>query len=412
VAKKVSNTELNDTFPVETSEDTVKKMAAAPAAPKPLKTRLKETTTDTDDTPPDYAALGIADEKVGEFEELRLQFKELGRRSTTQVFECGEVVHKLEELAPDQEGFAKLSKAVFGLSRTGAENYSRVHRYLQPYRARLVKVAMIASGLYSLATAEPGKIEEVLAARETGEKLTLKQINAMIGKEASPSASPDDGGLAGLRAAAAEKAAFASKLLFDTVYQMLRDAHVALEPHHAGKHVVKSQAEATLVHPARLAGGLIESLTYAAQIPGGKVPAGVIHVLPVADNRWTQLRRVLNTMGSGETWPKVEKLGPWLAETVVPEFEWALGVERAEKARAVLDERAQASEAERLKVEHAKERAKLDAKKAREKAKLERARAEKRAVRAAKALTKLAASKAGAEGADADLAEPRSDTGV
>src|SRR5690606_30381238 len=129
---------------------------------------------------------------------------------TSQVFERGEVVHELHKLDPDQKAFAKSAKAVLGLSRTGAENYERVHLNLQPHRARLVKVAMIASGLYNLAGAEPEKVEEVLAARESGVSLTGAQIKAMLGKTRAP-ATPDDGGPDGLRAAVTEKTGYASK---------------------------------------------------------------------------------------------------------------------------------------------------------------------------------------------------------
>src|SRR5690606_9829311 len=135
-------------------------------------------------------------------------------------------------------------------SRRGAENYANVYHRLQPFRTRLVQVAMIASALYDLATAEPEQVEEVLAAREAGQKLTGKDIKEMLGKT-TPSASPDDGGPEGLRAAIAEKTAVATKQLMDTLYQMLRDTHVALEPHHQGKNVVKGKAQDLLVHPAR-----------------------------------------------------------------------------------------------------------------------------------------------------------------
>jgi hypothetical protein len=90
-------------------------------------------------------------------------------------------------------------------------------------------------------------------------------------------------------------------------------------------------------------------------------------------------------MGSGETWPKAEETGGWLADTVLPEFEWALGRARASKAKAVLDERVAAAEAERAKAEQ---------KKAREKAKREKAKADKRAVREARTAARGAAAMA------------------
>lgn len=340
---------------------------------------------------PDYAALGLDGDKARQAESLRLESLELGRKSTHTVFEWGRIAAALHGLADDQKHFAKLAKGVLKLSRTGAENYKRVHEHLAPYRDRLVRVGMIASGLYDLATVEPEQVEEVLGVREAGQELTLAQIKAIVGKGGTTATSPDDGGPEGLKAAIAEKTAFATKLFSDTLYQMLRDVHVALEPHRAGGQVNKGKALDALMHPARLAGGLVESLSYAAQIPGDRVPAGTIHVLPVAENRWVTLRRVLYKMGSAESWPKAEAAGTWLAETVVPEFEWALGSDRAEKAKAVLEERAAAAEAERVKVEKDRERAKAEQKKARQKAKLDKAKAQKAALREAKTAAKLSA---------------------
>ena len=146
MAKQIDKTELHSATSVETPEN-VNNAATETVALRPSrKAKLKSGTASApDDSLPDYAALGVEETDVESYERLRLRFKDIGRRSTAQVFECGEVVHELHELAPDQESFAKLAKGVLGLSRTGAENYGRVHRYLAPYRARLVQVSMVAS---------------------------------------------------------------------------------------------------------------------------------------------------------------------------------------------------------------------------------------------------------------------------
>lgn len=407
MAEHVAKTELNESIPVESPEEKMVRTAIEEVAkPKTSrKAKLKVATSlATEDAAPDYAALGLDDEKAKVAEGLRQESLELGRKSTGAVFEWGRISTTLHGLADDQAHFAKLSKSVLGLTRRGAENYAKVYLKLEPYRERLIRVGIIASGLYDLASAEPEQVEEVLAAREAGEELSGKQIKQMLGKEA-PTALPDDGGAAGLRAATAEKIGYATKALFDTLHQMLRDAHIALEPLQQGKGVVKGKAEAALVHPARLADGLVKSLVFAAEVHSERLP-GLIMVRPVVENRWWKLHILLDVVGNSESWPAKEKVGTWLVETVVPELEWAVGEERAAKARAVLDERAAAAEAERKKAEEVKVREKAEAKKAREKAKLDKERAEKRAQREAKAMARLAASKANANGADEGTAEP------
>src|SRR5690606_20500348 len=126
-----------------------------------------------------------------EYEALRLGFLQLGRVDTDQVYERGALCARLHELAPDQKDFTRRAKAVLGLSRRGAENYANVYLKLEPFRERLVKVGMIASGLYELATAEPDQVEQVLAASEAGEVLTLADIKQRLGRQA-PVATPDD----------------------------------------------------------------------------------------------------------------------------------------------------------------------------------------------------------------------------
>lgn len=408
MAKKIDNTELNSATPVETPEN-VKKLVAEAATPKPAReAKLKAETAlaSDEDVKPDYAALGIEEEEVETYEELRLRFKDLGRRSTSQVFECGEVVAALQELTPDQETFEKRAKAVLNLSRRGAENYGNVHHHLQPYRKRLVQVAMIASALYDLATAEPEQIEAVLAARESGQELTGKQIKEMLGKASGPSTAPDDGGAAGLRARIAEKTSIGVGSLMDNAASLLEALLVALEPHRQGKRIVVKATQHSFIHPARLVREQLEWLTWLAVPAPASYAEGAIHHAPVVkQDRWAELHATLDRLGDFDGWPAAAEVGPWLADVVVPQLGWLLG-DRAKKAFAVVDKMAAAAEAERLKEEQARARKKAEAKKAREKVKLEKAKAEKRAAREAKALAKLAAaqSQEAASTRDADPA--------
>lgn len=335
---------------------------------------------------PDYAALGVAEADVARFESLRLRFCDLGRRSTEQVFECGAVVAALHELTPDQEMFERLAKPVFGLSRKGAENYSRVHRNLQPFRERLVAGGVVATVLYHLAGAEPEKVEEALALHESGDKLTVSKVKAIVGLAGEPSgAKPDDGGTAGLRARIAEKTAMGVALVMNNAAALLEQIQVALEPHRQGKRIVVKEAQRPFIHPARLLREQIEALTWMA-LPAGKgYPDTVVHVKPLSrDDRWYELWQTLEELGGYESWPVAAEVGPWLADTVVPQLEWLLGA-RAAKANAVVQKMAREAEAERVKAGKAATRAKLEKKKARDKARKEEASARLRAGHDAKA---------------------------
>jgi hypothetical protein len=389
MAKHTSSDDLDGAEPVpppiSTPLPVQKKARARKAAPETADPSPLEPA-------PDYASLGIAEADVPRAESLRLEFAELGRRSTSQVFECGRVVAGLHELATDQKHFTRLAKGVFKLSRTGAQNYQRVHERLTPYRERLEQIGMIASGLYDLATADPEKVEEVLAAREAGQELAGAQIKAMVGKGSAASAvSPDDGGVAGLKARIAEKTSAGVAELMDNAAALLEALLIALEPHRQGKRIVMKQVQRPFIHPARLVREQLEWLTWTAvPAPDGFAEGAIFHQPLITGDRWHQLHRTLADLGGFEDWPAAGEVGSWLNDTVVPELAWMLG-ERAKKCFAVIDKMAAAAEAERTEAEKAKERAKLQQKKLREKARLGQAKAGKRGSRPVAAVADLPA---------------------
>lgn len=395
MAKKINETELNDAVLVETPE-IISKLMAEPAAPKrSRKAKMKDGAAKLaeEELLPDYAALGIPETEVALYEALRLRFKELGRRSTAQVFECGQVVAELQRLAPDQESFAKASKKVLGLSRRGAENYANVFNRLADKRERLVAVGMAASALYELATAEPEQVEAVLGAFEAGQELTVAQVKVMLGKTSDPSVSPEDGGAGGLRARIAEKTAIGVAALMDNAAALLEALLIALEPYRQDKRIVVKETQRPFIHPTRLIQQQLEWLTWiAVPAPEGFAERAIHHHPVVKGDRYAELHATLAKLGDYEGWPPAAQVGSWLADTVVPQLAWLLG-DRARKAFAVVDKMAAAAEAERIKAEEAKAREKALAKKLREKAKLDKLKADRRAHREAKALAKLAETK-------------------
>lgn len=313
MTKKLHNSELNGATPLETPQDVGLVVAEGAAPRRGRKAKLGASTTATSgSTMPDYAAFGIEEAKVAEIEKLRLRFNELGRRSTDQVFECGEVVARLQELAPDQESFVKLAKGVLGLSRRGAENYASVFRNLGRYRDRLVRTAMVASALYDLASAEPDKVEEVLAAREAGQVLSGKQIREMLGKTGASSASPDEGGAAGLRARIAEKTAVGVSALMDNAVALLEAVLVSLVPYREGKRIVVKDVQRPLIYPTRLVREQLEWLTWVAVPAGPGYAEGAIHHFPIVKgDRWAELHATLWKLGDFEGWPAAKQVGPW-----------------------------------------------------------------------------------------------------
>lgn len=301
---------------------------------------------------PDYSGLGIPAEAVPALEAARVRLAVLGRLETSHVYEYGAVIHGVREAAPDQATFAKWAKKVLNLSRRGAENYIAVHRVLSPYRSRVENLRMKPSTLYLMASARPERIEDLLAQREAGRTLAVKDVRAILrgsDETETENRAVSRGGVAGLRAQIAEKTACGAAAMMDTAVDVLKAIHVALEPHRQGKRVPKDATMRPLIHPARLIREQLESLIWLAQPAGQGYQDGIVHVKPLSrDDEWYRLWKMLQDLGGYESWPQAADIGSWLTDTVVPQLEWLVG-DRAEKAAAVIAEMAKAAAAERTK---------------------------------------------------------------
>jgi len=401
-ARKTASEEAE---PIAASESVSPSVEIDIATPKPSRKAKLKSGTAVAASPPDYAALGLDPEKAKVAEGLRQESLELGRKSTSTVFEWGRISAALHALADDQAHYGKLTKGVLGLSRRGAENYERVYERLAPHRERLVRVGIIASGLYELATAEPDQVEEVLAASEAGQKLTVAQIKAMVGKGGvTPAVSAELGGAAGLKARIAEKTQVGVSEFMDAAAVFLEELLVALDPYRQGKRIVVKDTQPAFIYPARILREQLEWLTWRA-VPEqpGRFP--VSHEPVVRGDRWHEVWQTLVKLGGFESWPPAAEVGPWLNDTVVPQLLWLLG-DRAKKPLAVVNRLAAAAEAEQAKAEKERERAKAEQKKARQKAKRERAKAGKRGSREAAAEADHPAATAPAEDDAAIAAVP------
>jgi hypothetical protein len=381
MAQQVHSTGVSDVTLVNSlPSSSLPEQLNAPARVRKKRRAEAAAPTPAPDQAPDYEAIGVPPEIVAIVEEARLQYLAIGRLETGQVYDYGAIFATVHDHAPDQKTFATWSKQIFKLSRRGAENYVNVHRNLAGYRERFVRMCLPASALYALSQAAPDRIEEVATLIEARGELTVKEITALVATDdAAPvEAGAEAGGVAGLKAMITEKVGAGVPAFMNGLFDMLRDIHIALEPHRNGKNVEKGLAQAKLVHAARLAKGQLESLTWMARVPGAPVPAGIIHVLPPSrEGRWYELRQFLDRMGGADEWPDAGEVGSWLAETVVPLFAWALG-RRAEKAAAVVGEMAKAAEAEQAKLAKEKAKAKAAAQKERAKARMAAGKASKK----------------------------------
>ncbi len=176
--------------------------------------------------------------------------------------------------------------------------------------------------LFVLAYAEEQKVEEVLAALEAGEELTIAQVKQMIGVSTGKKAAPvadnlNMGGLAGLRKVADLKIEQDAVRFLGLTTSILKKVEKALEPLSRNRAVLKGALSDAVMYDCRHAHDLINSLAAPLR------PDVTAHMnwrpekLPDGTN-WRKVQALLHRMGGSEDWPDRSSFVPWLQNEVVP----------------------------------------------------------------------------------------------
>ena len=270
----------------------------------------------------------VVQEKLTEVEKLILS---LGRRTTEQVFELGELYAMALAMLSSAQ-FEKWVKLRCGVSPRSAHNHIAVRNHLQEWRDHLVDLSAGATVLFQLATAQP---EQIAAAIELGEekgRLTVADVKEILaeGKEDKGKAAENDaffaGGLAGLKGLIALKARDGVKLFPAHVEAICEPIRVAL----GKKRVIKEQLYKEVLDGARLAREELESL---ALFVNPELDPRLSH-RPARfpkGSHWEHVSEVLFKLGGIDAWPKSAGVRGWLELEVLPVLEWVTSRERRPK---------------------------------------------------------------------------------
>lgn len=255
----------------------------------------------------------------------------LGRRSTEQSFELGELYATAMALLPPGH-FEKWLKLRLGVAPRTGHNYAAIHHKLQAWRDQLVDQSAGPTVLVQLTTATPEQVEEAIELGEEKGRLTVADVKALLaeGKEREGKAASTDvffaGGTAGLKGLIAVKARDGMKLFPAHVEAICELIRIAL----GKKRVIKEQLFKEIFEWARLAREELESL---ALFVDAELDSSLRHRpkrFPMKSH-WWHVSEVLYKLGGIDAWPKSAAVRGWLELEVLPVLEWVTSRERRPK---------------------------------------------------------------------------------
>lgn len=274
------------------------------------------------------AECGVAADDMPALAELNLAMHSLHRRRTVDVFETGRCMVAVAVIVPEDK-FHAWNKRVYGYSRTHATNFMNVHVRLGHLRHRFEAVEASSTALVTLATQNEAKVEEVLAAMEKGNKLTIAGIKAML-KDPNEEPAPvvpltEVGGPAGITAMSRQmvKTSFAD--LVGRIGSIVSAIEAAMGPGTMPKKVTKSKLGPQIEPLARRARRELEHLILPL-VPTNDIQPW--HMAPMRidpKSGWGFVIALLDLLGDMSRWPSGPVLLAWLRGTVVPALLWATG---------------------------------------------------------------------------------------
>lgn len=289
-----------------------------------------------------YPLSELSQDIIDQLDGVASKVSAIGKKTTAITFEIGDLLMIAAEIVPPKT-FGKWVSQKCEISPRHGRNYVAVAENLSAFRDRLIDQRVAPSAMFRLASADVEKIEKVVSTFESGKRLRIREVVALIGKVADATPEGETANLDGpasLKAIMAQKVKKGLPLLIEHLSSILDDVREALQRHHAGKRVIKDALGQKVELAARLAKGELESLASFAEVRP-RSDDRVIQTAELPNEGWRATCKVLNRLGGYGYWPDADKLGEWLVTEVVPALEWSLGpkaTKKPEAAAAAADE--------------------------------------------------------------------------
>lgn len=276
----------------------------------------------------DYDALNIGAQSKKALEATAAGILALGRRSTEQAFELGDLLEQASELV-EPGTFEKWVSQRCDISSKTARNYRSVARNLAPYRTRAVELAISPTVLFHLASAPDEKVEAALGFAEENDGIRVSEVKALLAdgsnvasEEVNANELADAGGLSGLRALIDMKTKSGLAAFVENAAMLAKTVEDILERKPRGKRLQKKALVPVLEPLGRLAKrslGNVLLLDAPGDIDVRKLSATEL----APGSRWHRVFKTLDDVGDREAWPEAKELELWLSQELLPLLDWA-----------------------------------------------------------------------------------------
>ncbi len=276
----------------------------------------------------DYDALNIGAQSKKALEATAAGILALGRRSTEQAFELGDLLEQASELV-EPGTFEKWVSQRCDISSKTARNYRSVARNLAPYRTRAVELAVSPTVLFHLASAPGEKVEAALAFAQENDGIRVSEVKALLAdgsdaasEEVNANDLADAGGLSGLRALIDIKTKSGLGAFVENAAMLAKTVEDILERKPRGKRLQKKALVPVLEPLGRLAKrslGNVLLLDAPGDIDVRKLSATEL----APGSHWHRVFETLDDVGDREAWPEAKELELWLSQELLPLLDWA-----------------------------------------------------------------------------------------
>jgi len=259
----------------------------------------------------------VADEHKSLVVEVVGWFASKGRDDTASTFEKGLQFCRVKEVMPER-AFGRWAGVACGYTSRQARHFMAVSNNLPAYRQRFEALGVAATVLFTLASADADKIEEVLAVFESGQRLTVGQIKKLIKPEGTDAKREpaDVGGLAALRRTAEAKLKDQLALIETLTKKSLQFVEQCVADLAKGKHLSKVKFADGVELDCRKAYDLLTNA--AGPMYSGFNERGNMRPGEIKGDSWTPAQTVLNKLGNAPYWPGRTEFPDWVVNQVLP----------------------------------------------------------------------------------------------
>lgn len=261
----------------------------------------------------------------------------LGRKSTSQAFEYGRELARAQALLPPKR-FGSWLKANCGMSTKSAKNYTRVHKELTAHRHRLEKTGMAPTMMFALLGVDDNAIGEVLDIAEKGERLTVREVKALVSanKTISEKEYPpiEVGGVRGLARRAEIKMKADQVRFLSAAGRLLAKVEEMVKAKLEGRNIASGTKVTEIVEDARQAHEVLQSLIGPAVVDGHDGDRSWL-LRPSSDGiTWDIVQRTVHRLSVSDTFISEELLTIWLMTEAYPALIFAIRGEANPQTKA------------------------------------------------------------------------------